>query len=91
MRKEDMVRMIESGEQLPDYCQEEIDNINFKNMKEHKDGKISIRRTRRVITNVGKSHRMGLSRLDGGPKATRSNSRLQQKRKQIHNSRIRKK
>jgi hypothetical protein len=30
MNKEDMVRMIESGEKLPDYCQEEIDKLLFK-------------------------------------------------------------
>ena len=30
MNKEDMIRMIESGEKLPDYCQEEIDKLLFK-------------------------------------------------------------
>ena len=34
MNKEDMIRMIESGEELPDYCQEEFDDINFKDIKE---------------------------------------------------------
>tara|TARA_Y100001938_G_scaffold111234_1_gene152198 strand:+ start:2001 stop:2252 length:252 start_codon:yes stop_codon:yes gene_type:complete len=77
MNKEDMIRMIESGEKLPDYCQEEFDNIIFCKIKEHKDGKINIKRTRRVFTNVGKSHRMGLSRLHDKKRAIRSDNDIQ--------------
>ena len=88
MNKEDMIRMIESGEELPDYCQEEFDKLLF---KENRDGKISIRRIRRVFTDVGKSPKLGISRFHADSRAVRSNSRLQQTRQQIHSSRIRKK
>jgi len=78
---EDMIRMIESGEKLPDYCQEEFDNIIFCKIKEKKDVKTSIRRTRRVFTDVGKSQGMGLSGQDANSRTIRSDSKLQQRSK----------
>ena len=78
MNKEDMIRMIESGEELPDYCQEEFDKLLF---KENNNGKISIRRIRRVFTDVGKSPKLGISKLHADNRAIRRDSELQQRSK----------
>ena len=81
MRKEDMIRMIESGEKLPDYCQEEFDKMFFKEIVGGNNGNISIRRTRRVFTDVGKSPKLGISRLHADNRAIRCDSELQQRSK----------
>ena len=79
MQYEDMVRMIESGEELPDYCQEEFDRLI--KLKEKSNGEASIRFTRRVFTSYDRSQGMVVSRQDGKPGTTRSNTKLQQQRK----------
>jgi hypothetical protein len=93
MNKEDMIRMIESGEELPDYCQEEFDNIIFCKIKEQKNGKISIRLSRQVFTSYGRSQKLGISRSHDSRKAIRSDTELQSQgsRSQIHSSRVSKK
>ncbi len=85
MNKEDMIRMIESGEKLPDYCHEEFDNIIFCTIKskEEKDVKVHNRLSRRIFTSYGRSRRMGISRLHGSRRTIRRNSKLQHRQK-IH-------
>jgi len=92
MNKEDMIRMIESGEKLPDYCQEEFDNIIFCKIKEKKDVKVNMHRTRRVFTDVGKSHRVGISRQNANRRPIRRDNNIQGSKsdKQIRSSSIRK-
>ena len=85
MNKEDMIRMIESGEELPDHYQEEFDRLI--KLKEKSNGKANIRFTRRVFTSYDRSQRMVVSRQDGKPRTTRSNTKLQRQRK-VHSDSI---
>tara|TARA_R110002020_G_scaffold153139_5_gene332341 strand:- start:2553 stop:2834 length:282 start_codon:yes stop_codon:yes gene_type:complete len=93
MNEEDMIRMIESGEQLPDYCQEEFDNIIFCKIKEQQNGKVSIKLSERVFTSYGRSQKVGISRLHDNKRTTRRYTKLQSQgsRPKIHSSRIPKK
>ena len=92
MRKEDMIRMIESGEELPDHYQEEFDNIIFCTIKpkEKKHGKIHFRLSRQVFTSSGRSQRVGISRLHDNRRTVKSNNRIRISQ-EIHRSSIRKK
>ena len=92
MNKEDMIRMIESGEKLPDYCQEEIDKLLFKEIK-GEYGKVIKQRVRRMFTDVSKSHRMGLARSYASSRTIGSDNNIQRPKsnRKIHSSSIRKK
>ena len=80
-----MVRMLESGEELPDYCQEEFDRLI--KLKEKSNGKANIRFARRVFTSYDRSQGMVVSGQDGKPGTTRSNTKLQRQRK-VHSGSI---
>ena len=92
MNEEDMIRMIESGEKLPDYCQEEFDKLLFKEIGGDY-GKVSIRSSRRVFTSYGRSQRMGISRRNDNKRTIRRNTTLQSQgsRSKIYSNRIPKK
>tara|TARA_R100000808_G_scaffold12968_1_gene31915 strand:+ start:383 stop:670 length:288 start_codon:yes stop_codon:yes gene_type:complete len=85
MQYEDMVRMLESGEELPDYCQEEFDRLI--KLKEKSNGKANIRFARRVFTSYDRSQGMVVSGQDGKPGTTRGNTKLQRQGK-VHSGSI---
>ena len=92
MTEEDMIRMIESGERVPDYFQEEFDKLLFKKIGGN-DGKVSIRTSRRVFTSYGRPQKVGISRRNVKRNTIRRNTTLQSQgsRPKIHSSRIPKK